>query len=405
MSTVEKWNGRDRFWIVMLLMSLLATACSTGWGQTAEQQQRIQQIQQQTQDIVQKSMEAQRQRLEVLKRGIVRVEVQEENDGQNLSQQAGTGIVVAASPERILILTAFHVVKTAKKINVVFYPDQSVRVPAMKLPNHSGSLDLALLEVKPSNTYKLPTNIEPYHFLSNNGLQVGLHLWSVNGDWIIVPNNLTRLSHDGDPQKFEYSNVSVGEGFSGGPIFDDYQDVIGMHDALIPDGAYAVAVKIDSALQVLEALGYSVPKASPTTMPFINTPPPNQAPEPVVPCQAGCIAKLSELKLSQQYSGLARGSCNEKVYQFPDSWPAKGLFMHVRQCTTMKGPYTMAGFGLTNREGDMDTMYGALLFSRYSAHGILTDDHQGHWDMKIDSATGQDFLDPSTTVTIKPFGR
>jgi Sel1 repeat len=68
--------------------------------------------------------------------------------------------------------------------------------------------------------------------------------------------------------RFEYTNVSVGPGFSGGPVFDRYGNVVGMHDVLTADEAhYAIAIKIDSALQTLQALDYAVPKAVPFSMP------------------------------------------------------------------------------------------------------------------------------------------
>jgi hypothetical protein len=45
-------------------------------------------------------------------------------------------------------------------------------------------------------------------------------------------------------------------------------NVIGMHDALSADGGNcAIAIKIDSTLQTLEALDYPVPKAVPFSMP------------------------------------------------------------------------------------------------------------------------------------------
>jgi hypothetical protein len=37
-----------------------------------------------------------------------------------------------------------------------------------------------------------------------------------------VPNTISRLSHEGNVQRLEYTNISVGVGFSGGPVFDQY---------------------------------------------------------------------------------------------------------------------------------------------------------------------------------------
>lgn len=194
------------------------------------------------QEIIQRSMDARAKQIEALKMGVVRVEAQKE------VAEVGTGMVISASPDRIVILTALHVVKDAKSVNVVFYSDRVTPVPARKLPKHSDALDLTVLEVRPTATIKLPSDIQPFHFAVSSSLQQGEQIQSANGDWVPIPNMITQLNHEADPQRFEYTNVSVGEGFSGGPIFDQYGDVIGMHDAMSPRGNYAIAIKIDSRI-------------------------------------------------------------------------------------------------------------------------------------------------------------
>jgi TPR repeat protein len=210
-------------------------------------------------EIVKQSNERRAQALEALAQGIVRVEA------QNRVTDTGTGMVVSCSPERILILTALHVVKDATSVDVVFYADRSTHVPARILPSRSDLLDLAVLEVTPGPNSRLPHDIQPYHFVVSSTIQPGEDIFTANGEWVPVRNSVTRLNHDGDAQKFEYTNVSVGRGFSGGPIFDQYGNVIGMHDELTGGGNgggnFAVGIKIDSALQTLEALDYTVPKA------------------------------------------------------------------------------------------------------------------------------------------------
>ncbi len=156
------------------------------------------------QDIVQRSM-AERQKMEEkLKLGIVRVEAQKE------VKEVGTGFVISSSPDKVWILTALHVVRDAKSINLFFYSNQTTPVPAHKLTEHSENLDLALLEVRPSATVKVPNDLPVYNFAANSTLQAGEQMWSVNGEWVQVPNSITRLSHNRDPQKFEYSNISGG---------------------------------------------------------------------------------------------------------------------------------------------------------------------------------------------------
>ena len=83
-------------------------------------------------------------------------------------------------------------------------------------------------------------------------------MWTLNGDGEPVPNNIVRLSHSGNSQQFEYTQVSVGEGYSGAPVFNDSGQLIGIHDEETSRSDYklSVAVKIESAIETLDALGY-----------------------------------------------------------------------------------------------------------------------------------------------------
>ena len=249
-----------------------------------------------------------------------------------------------------------------------------------------------------SAKHRLPADMQPYHFVAANTLTAGQHLVTANGERVPIPNNITRLSHDGNPQEFEYTSLSVGEGFSGGPIFDDYSDIIGMHDVLSPDEKYAVAVKIVAALQVLEALDYDVPKAGPAVMPFM-TPSTTAAPAPAgpldsgrlpphavpprsssssesSPCNDGCQAKLSDFKLTQQYSYAmnAQWSGEEKALLLPKGWPGAGLFLHVNQCIWLGQHKPGIFLGSTDRKGDMDYTKGRIVFTVYSGHGFIVDE-------------------------------
>jgi hypothetical protein len=351
--------------------------------------------------IMQQSMAARNRMIEARARAIVKVVAEKE------VKDNGTGIVLSASPDRILILTAWHVVKGAKNILVTFYDDRATAVPARQLSQFSENLDLAVLEVRPTATVKLPSNIEPLNFAANSTLQLSEHVYSVNGDWVPVPNAITRLSHDGDVQKFEYSNTSVGEGFSGGPVFDDYLNVVGMHDALNGDGSYGIAVKIDSALQTLQALGYTVPQASTSVFPYSMPKPTTAKPATAAgPCSSGCDVKFSQLKMTQQYgSNMNKGrlvaDCKERVYQMPKDWPGAGLYLHVKDCDYHSRHAYQMGFGPTDKPEDMDPSKGFLTFTSYSGQGMLL--AQGNWQIHLRSETANQ-IDPDTTLSIAPMG-
>ncbi|WP_263355856.1 S1 family peptidase [Acidicapsa ligni] len=389
---------------VLIAMLPLVTASSTARAAAQPQQSMPPQVVQYQQ--------AMQQRIEHLKLGVVRVLAVKD------AKEVGTGIVISSSPQSIFILTALHVVQDAKSVSVLFYSDQTKPIPARKLPKHSTALDLAVLEVDASPTFKIPEDIPTFNFAANNTLLPTQHIYSVNGDWVIVPNNITRLNHDGDPQKFEYSNVSVGEGFSGGPIFDDYQEIIGMHTALNGEGSYAVADKIDSALQVLEALEYKVPKAGAVVIPPPVITPGNptrprsnqKGDQASSPCDDGCETTLGALPHLHHYSIEGRAAdCFEDVLSFPPTWPTAKIFMHITSCPApskygVRGqPTLLVRFAETDRQGDSDMTLGILSLTGSSAQGMLKDSNNTYWQSSMRNPNfGQPLKLDAITISLKP---
>ena len=100
---------------------------------------------------------------------------------------------------------------------------------------------------------------QPLEFNPNSALQQTEHVWTVNGDWDPVPNNVVHLAHRADAQQFEYTSTSLGEGYSGGPVFDDAGHLVGIHTSESGRADYrlGVAVKIGSVIDALEALQLS----------------------------------------------------------------------------------------------------------------------------------------------------
>ena len=188
-----------------------------------------------------------------LNRGIVKVEA-----AKKPASDTGAGIVIAASSDSIRILTAAHVVAGATAWKVYFYSDQTVGYTATVLPRSSDGLDLAVLEVRPQGR-ALPGNLPRLPMRDRGTLQVDERIWTVDSEWIHIPNTVVRLDHDSDTRLFEYTRVAVDEGFSGGPVLDDDGRLAGIHRAGGAGGRYAVAAKLDSAIDALAALGHNTP--------------------------------------------------------------------------------------------------------------------------------------------------
>lgn len=347
-------------------------------------------------------------RIESLERGIVPIRT---TTADGVSDQ-GTGFVVSFTPVSIKIVTALHVVRDARSIEVAFYDNPDKYVPARKLPGDDPDLDVAMIEVKASQGFQLPSNLPQYNFAASDTMQASSQVTSVDGDWIRVLNLITRLSHEGDPGKFEYTNTSVGKGFSGGPIFDAYGDIVGMHDAMRSDGKFAIGVKVEAALQALQKLGYTVPKAGPIVNPWaLATAPQSRS---TIPCQNGCETTLSALKHLQHYSvydtrgGFGAPICyKEDVYQVPVDWPGAGLFFHVSTnegCPLSKTTSVSIRWAQTDRKGDVDTTMSAVVLSGSSGQGYLKDSQGTMWTVTARNPNFGDRLDVSAiSITIKPF--
>src|SRR5215472_7014225 len=190
-------------------------------------------------------------------RALVRVEVEK----QQGPGDTGAGIVISALPDSIRIVTATHVIEKAKALLVYFYSDKNVPYSATVLGRSSDpdELDLAVLEVRPKDR-PLPTGIPALAVRDRGTLARGESVWSVDREWDVVPNTVVALFDGADPQHFRYTRGSTDDGFSGGAVFDDAGRLIGIHHGAKSGGTYAIAVKMESAVDTLNGpLGYNTP--------------------------------------------------------------------------------------------------------------------------------------------------
>jgi formylglycine-generating enzyme required for sulfatase activity len=115
-----------------------------------------------------------------------------------------------------------------------------------------------------------------------NTLAVDERIWTIDSEWLHIQNTVVRLAHESDTRLFEYTKVTVDDGFSGGPVLDDDGRLVGIHRGGGAGGRYAVAAKLDSAIDALAALGHNTPNlvragtVAPTT--GIVSPAPPSAP-------------------------------------------------------------------------------------------------------------------------------
>jgi S1-C subfamily serine protease len=203
-----------------------------------------------------------------LSRGIVRVVARKK------PPEMGLGVVIEASTDWIRVVTASHVAEDgdgfAQEFLACFVSDKNLCYKAHILGNTSRQekLDLAVVEVEPRDgdtgaPLALPQDIPKLTVRARSGLRITERVWTfgiVHGAWPIpVSNTVGALSFDGDPQQLLYSKGSTDDGFSGGPIFDDDGRIVGIHRGRQGDVQFSVAVKAESAMDVLTALGHRTP--------------------------------------------------------------------------------------------------------------------------------------------------
>jgi hypothetical protein len=71
-----------------------------------------------------------------------------------------------------------------------------------------------LLAVRPQGR-ALPGNLPRLSMRDRDTLRVDERIWTVDSEWVHIPNTVVRLDHGSDTRLFEYTKVAVDEGYSG----------------------------------------------------------------------------------------------------------------------------------------------------------------------------------------------
>lgn len=215
-------------------------------------------------------------------------------DGQN----PGSGVIINRRGNTYTVLTAHHVVGTPDEYDVVTNDDQTYKLNYNTVKQLPGT-DLATLEFTGKSTYPTATLGSSRSLLEGNNVYVtgfpmpseaiNLSIYSFTEGRLIA--NSSKLLAEG--YSLVYSN-STQPGMSGGPVFNDQGQLIGIHgraDALLQNGVYFkqnknLGIAIDTFLSLAKRQGITI-SASPSpkdSSPKISSPTPSrplpQAPPP-----------------------------------------------------------------------------------------------------------------------------
>jgi hypothetical protein len=167
----------------------------------------------------------------------------------------GAGVVLRSDGQTAWIATAKHVIDGQGNIQVQFAGGARSFLATLEYPRRDslGTLDVAVLKVSSTivSFPKLPAAV-----LRSSGIQSGErvsyvgHPMGVNWQCYLNKDVITRLSYREDDRLFLFSNPTVREGLSGGPVFDQQGSLIGLitSESSTKD---SVAVRISSVLRIM----------------------------------------------------------------------------------------------------------------------------------------------------------
>ncbi len=201
--------------------------------------------------------------LETLKNGTVKIE---SNDDEGNTIESGTGIIVGYQNEKLYLVSAKHVVNEADELNLTFYSQPLNKYPASVYQPHP-IYDLVILvaEIPSSNGLNFPTlNTriidEKKDNLGTDVLIIGHPNFSTGNGWQMLNQNQIQSFNFPPKEKntdiFSITAGNIKAGCSGGPVFDENFNLIGM---VITVGDYqSECIKIEKIENMIT--GFDVPK-------------------------------------------------------------------------------------------------------------------------------------------------
>jgi S1-C subfamily serine protease len=183
-----------------------------------------------------------------------------------IKQASGSGSGFFIAPD--LLLTNEHVVRGARTVKVRFLDKREIEGTVLK---SDAPRDIALVRMEPSDAAGLPLRLDPPPvgsrvFVIGSPLGEGL-AGSVTSGIVSAWRDFRAKKPSDLHGKFIQSDVTVNHGNSGGPMFDDMGNVIGLTDIGLP-GQDGKAVGLNLFIPIadgLEKLGVEVaPAETPT---------------------------------------------------------------------------------------------------------------------------------------------
>lgn len=174
---------------------------------------------------------------------------------------AGSGIAIS---KQGYIVTNYHVIKDAKKIEVELHPEKIPETYNAQIISQDPKTDIAILKIDDIRFRSLPTL--PYAFqptmvdVGEEVFTLGYPLTATMGSEMKLTDGLisSRTGYQGDINTYQIS-VPVQPGNSGGPLFDKKGQLVGVIKAKHANAENAgYAVKASSTLTLIQNSGENI---------------------------------------------------------------------------------------------------------------------------------------------------
>lgn len=171
--------------------------------------------------------------------------------GQRVEEaSAGTGFIITKDG---YIATNYHVVSDASSVKVTLYNGKSYTA---KIVGDDEDYDIAVLKID-------ATNLKPVTLGNSNKVNVGDHVlaignplgeltFSMSGGMVSCVNRAINVN--GTPFNMIQTDASINSGNSGGPLLNEYGEVIGIVSA-----KYSSSSSSSSSNASIEGLGFAIP--------------------------------------------------------------------------------------------------------------------------------------------------
>ncbi len=166
--------------------------------------------------------------------------------------ETGSGIIAWSHKDgTCLIITALHVVDETEKLEVMFYGDRTTILPAQRIEKIDRDKDFTAIIVK---NVQNAEELKPLKIVSDTTVKEMDKVYTIGhpgeSEWYSSSGEIRKSE---DILYFAFTGESIEQGNSGGGLFDDQSNLIGI--VMSKGERHGKTLKINRALELLKSWG------------------------------------------------------------------------------------------------------------------------------------------------------